>query len=290
MPQGMSDDATPENTTSEADIYISRNNQTHGPYPRKVVEDWISTRKVNQYDLACTDKTPWQPVGKLLWPHQFAKASSGLTAKQWGVILGVGAVIFVLAVIAGVLEDKRKSSNGAAVNVNARANAASTSTASPAATPKPTFDELQERANHLLVLEKEEYASDDLKPFDQVRDALNEIPKTAKEYKAAQVLRERLLKKSARIGAEVLVLGPKPTNSPWDGRVDPVVEYLKANLNDYDSSEFVEWSPVTKMELKGEPYWTVRLKLRAKNAFGAYILRDTFYFIRQNRVVRTVGL
>jgi hypothetical protein len=87
-----------------------------------------------------------------------------------------------------------------------------------------------------------------------------------------------------------MVLGPKPKNSEWDGRVDPVVEYLKNNLNDYDSSEFVEWSPVTKLEVKGEPFWVVRLKLRAKNAFGGYILKNTFYFIRQNRVVIAEGL
>jgi hypothetical protein len=85
-------------------------------------------------------------------------------------------------------------------------------------------------------------------------------------------------------------LGPKPKNSEWDGRVDPVVEYLKNNLNDYDSSEFVEWSPVTKLEVKGEPFWVVRLKLGAKNAFGGYVLKNTFYFIRQNKVVNAEGL
>jgi len=99
-----------------------------------------------------------------------------------------------------------------------------------------------------------------------------------------------LIDKSARIGAELLVLGPKPKNSEWDGRVDAVVKYLRRNLNDYDSSEFVEWSPVTKLKVKGEPFWVVRLKLRAKNAFGGYILKDTFYFIRQNEVVAAEGL
>jgi hypothetical protein len=39
-----------------------------------------------------------------------------------------------------------------------------------------------------------------------------------------------------------------------------------------------------------EPYWGVRLKLRAKNAFGAYILRDTYYFMRNNKVVKSEGL
>lgn len=72
--------------------------------------------------------------------------------------------------------------------------------------------------------------------------------------------------------------------------MDPVVEYLKNNLNDYDSSEFVEWSPVAKLEVKGEPFWVVRLKLRAENAFDGYILKNAFYFIRQNKVVAAEGL
>ena len=46
----------------------------------------------------------------------------------------------------------------------------------------------------------------------------------------------------------------------------------------------------SKLKVKGEPFWVVRLKLRAKNAFGGYILKDTFYFIRQNEVVAAEGL
>jgi hypothetical protein len=33
---------------------------------------------------------------------------------------------------------------------------------------------------------------------------------------------------------------------PWDGFIPAVVEYMKANLKDYHSSEWVEWSPVAK--------------------------------------------
>ena len=86
------------------------------------------------------------------------------------------------------------------------------------------------------------------------------------------------------------MLGQKPENSGWNGKVACVDRYLKTTLNDYDSSEYMEWSPVTKVELKGEPYWAVKLKLRAKNAFGAYIVKDVAFFIRQNEVVKAVGL
>ncbi|HKO96535.1 MAG TPA: hypothetical protein VJU86_06075 [Pyrinomonadaceae bacterium] len=58
----MSDQIPDETPTPKAEIFISRNNQTHGPYPCNVIENWIHTGKINRYDLACTDTTPWQPI------------------------------------------------------------------------------------------------------------------------------------------------------------------------------------------------------------------------------------
>lgn len=204
-----------------------------------------------------------------------------------GILVAVLGSCGICGVI-GKLSDN--STKRRVANSNATSSTSPTVVASPTATPKPTFAELQQRAEPLLRLDKEEYVRDDLGAFDAVIGPLREIPKDAKEYAAAQALIKKLIDKSARITAEILVLGPKPKNSEWDGRVDPVVDYLKNNLNDYDSSEFVEWSPVTKLEIKGEPFWVVRLKLRAKNAFGGYVLKNTFYFIRQNRVISAEGL
>lgn len=204
-----------------------------------------------------------------------------------GVIVAVLSLCGLCGVIGKLSEDSAKRM---AVAPNDSNRSSPTVLASPTATPKPNFSELKQRAEPLLRLEKEEYVREDLRAFDAVLGPLREIPKDAKEYVAAQALIKKLIDKSSRIAAEIMVLGPKPKNSEWDGRVDPVVEYLKNNLNDYDSSEFVEWSPVTKLDVKGEPFWVVRLKLRAKNAFGGYILKNTFYFIRQNRVVIAEGL
>ncbi len=99
----MSDEPRADASEPKAEIFISRNNQTHGPYPRHVVESWINTGKINRYDLACTDNTPWQPVGKLLWPAQYAKATSGLTGKQWALIIGAIVGFVVLIAIARLL-------------------------------------------------------------------------------------------------------------------------------------------------------------------------------------------
>lgn len=164
-------------------------------------------------------------------------------------------------------------------------------TASPTPSPAPrTFAELKADADRLLALGRESYQSVELSEFDKVMQPLNQIQKDSKDYKAAQALHKKLIEKVAVIGAEQILLGPKPIQSGWDGGVIPVKSYLRRVLNDYDSSEFVEWSPVNKVYIGKEPYWGVRLRLRAKNAFGAYITRDTYYYIRNNEVVLSKGL
>lgn len=124
----------------------------------------------------------------------------------------------------------------------------------------------------------------------EAQNLLRSIPEKAKEHREAKALLDKTIKRSSRMMAEDLVLGPKPDNAGWNGKVFCVDHYLKQTLNDYDSSEYLEWSPVVRTELKGEPYWAVKLKLRAKNAFGAYIVKDVVFFIRRNQVVQAVGI
>ena len=85
-------------------------------------------------------------------------------------------------------------------------------------------------------------------------------------------------------------IGPKPQQSAMNGSVEVVDRYLRETLNDYQSAEYVEWSPVTPAKIDGESFWAVRLKLRAKNAFGAKILKDSYFVIRHDKVVSVTGL
>jgi hypothetical protein len=89
---------------------------------------------------------------------------------------------------------------------------------------------------------------------------------------------------------DAAIIGEKPFQSSWDNEVLCVKRYLRDTLNDYDSSEFLEWSEVGKIQVEGEKYWGVRLKLRAKNAFGGYIVKNTSYLIRHDKVVLALGL
>ncbi|MFZ5804893.1 MAG: hypothetical protein ACOY7U_08580 [Acidobacteriota bacterium] len=65
-------------------------------------------------------------------------------------------------------------------------------------------------------------------------------------------------------------------NSAWDGSVWQVESWLKANLKDPDSLEFIEWSPVQKTRDGG---FMVRAKYRAKNSFGGYVVENRLFFM-----------
>lgn len=143
----------------------------------------------------------------------------------------------------------------------------------PTVMPELTNDVKLQRAKDLIL------GSQDETQLNKAKTLISSIPKEAKEYKEAQ-------KQSAIIAVhlmELALIGERPTTAPARA-------YLRNNLNDYDSSEFIEWSPVSKTYIKNEPYWSLSLKLRAKNLVGAYLLKDVTFYIRQNQVMKTDGL
>ncbi|MDO8943220.1 MAG: zinc ribbon domain-containing protein [Desulfobacterales bacterium] len=71
-------------------------------------------------------------------------------------------------------------------------------------------------------------------------------------------------------------------NSGWDGSVYQVKSWLKNNLKDPKSLEFIEWSPVQK---SSEGTYTVRAKYRAKNSFGGYNVENKIFFLNADGAV-----
>lgn len=62
-------------------------------------------------------------------------------------------------------------------------------------------------------------------------------------------------------------------NSRYDSSVAQVVKWLKDNLKDPDSLQFIEWSKVQKVESG----FVVRVKYRAKNGFGGYGVENKLF-------------
>lgn len=84
--------------------------------------------------------------------------------------------------------------------------------------------------------------------------------------------------------SENAILGDKPVQSA-NGKVQIVMNWFQEYLHDPYSMKIVRWSKPEKENFAGEPYWVVRVRLRAKNSFGAYILNDYTFFIRRNKIV-----
>lgn len=105
----------------------------------------------------------------------------------------------------------------------------------------------------------------------------------AERARVKKILRARIEKEEKRQAEEAL--GPKPSSSSYDGSVKCVKDYLSKHLLDPYSVKYDGWSKVGKFEYEGELYWIVRVRYRAKNAFGAYILSEQVAFMRRNEVL-----
>lgn len=68
----------------------------------------------------------------------------------------------------------------------------------------------------------------------------------------------------------------------YNGKVWQVEEYLKANLKDPDSLEFIKWTGPVLMD---DNVWTVLVRYRAKNSFGGYVIESQMFQLNLNGVV-----
>lgn len=205
-----------------------------------------------------------------------------------GILIAVISICGLCGIIGGIgaLFDINKPQETTQIKSNSNNIALATLTPTPVPTPI-SIAELKTKTDQLLKFEKDEYESSDLAQFDEVMKPLKEIPKDSKDYKQAQSLLKKLIDKSSRIGAEIVVLGKKPSESELYVAFN---RYLRPRLNDYSSSEYVNYTAARKVTIKGEPFWVSILSLRAKNAFGGYILKDVTMYIRNKEVVLAEGL
>ncbi|MGC2239089.1 MAG: LysM domain-containing protein [Pyrinomonadaceae bacterium] len=79
-------------------------------------------------------------------------------------------------------------------------------------------------------------------------------------------------------------VGVKPEQQA-DGKVAVVMSYYNETLNDPYSMRFVRWSKVEPKLYRGKMYWSVQVKFRSKNSFGAYVLSEEIYFLKDNKII-----
>lgn len=79
-------------------------------------------------------------------------------------------------------------------------------------------------------------------------------------------------------------IGSKPSVIKG-GRVQLVMKYFNEVLHDPYSMHIVRWSPIYPTSFGGVPVWGVKVKYRAKNRLGAYVLSERIFYMRNNRIV-----
>lgn len=83
---------------------------------------------------------------------------------------------------------------------------------------------------------------------------------------------------------------PRPLS---DGSYAAVTSFLKANVDDASSLEYVRWSGISPGEIRRTdvaetltPAWGLRLRYRSRNKFGALELFEQVFFISKGSVIR----
>lgn len=115
--------------------------------------------------------------------------------------------------------------------------------------------------------------------------SMNDSDAKAELERVQKQIAEREAAEKAKEEAIAAERGPRPENSEWDAAVKEVTAFLRKNLKDPDSIQYDEWSPVSALELNGKHYWAVRVRYRAKNSFGGYVLSNQVFLIQHGRIV-----
>ena len=89
---------------------------------------------------------------------------------------------------------------------------------------------------------------------------------------------QEIINETEEDSQEVEKIKPVVFNSDWDGSVAQVKNYLRNNLNDWNSYESVEWSEVQEVNLTTHKY-IIRHKYRANNAYGGTILVNQIFYL-----------
>lgn len=89
--------------------------------------------------------------------------------------------------------------------------------------------------------------------------------------------------------ANTYKIGAKPTQSS-NGKVRAVLNFISTYFHDPYTVRFARWSKVEPKLYKNNLYWSVTVKLRAKNILGAYVLSESTYYIKSNKVVAVENL
>ena len=78
-------------------------------------------------------------------------------------------------------------------------------------------------------------------------------------------------------------MGAKPEKNQKDGSIKIIEDFIKSNVKNPDTFEFLEWSEVSSED----GYWKVRCKYKGTASFGTEVTTNAWFYIRHDKVVYT---
>ena len=81
-------------------------------------------------------------------------------------------------------------------------------------------------------------------------------------------------------------VGRKPVPSPFTGAFGVVKAYHKTTLKDPDSVEYISWFQPTLVEEPEGKFWRIKVRYRAKNGFGGYVIENGYAYIRHGQILK----
>ena len=122
-----------------------------------------------------------------------------------------------------------------------------------------------------------------------VSDQREKVVSTRKLISNADSQVAMALLESKRATKDLSLAGNMPSQLA-NGQVPAVIRYLNDHLNDPYSMKLLNWSKLRIVYKNDQPFWYVTLRMRAKNGFGAYILTEAGFYLKNNKVIFTDNL
>ena len=260
-------------------IFISRNNQRHGPYSLDDIQAYLASGHLHGNDLAWYEGVQgWIPLNQVPGvvtpqsrvpppPPQIAPMNQTAVPVKKPVttfqkaVLGTFGVLFLIGMVGSSIDSYKQEQKEAQEQTTLLA--------------KQRNERVAARKRAAIIAANPKLAA-----------AEREKTRRAKEEQA----RKSAQRKREREAAEKAAQEVKVENSAFDGAVPQVVDYLKQTLRDFNSAQWIEWSPVEKVS--GKPYkFRVRCKYRAENGFGGKTIANQIFLIDSNgQVINVIDL
>jgi LysM repeat protein len=125
------------------------------------------------------------------------------------------------------------------------------------------------------------------------RDDFNPVGFTEQKYEPSpldelsklEINEEEL---NINLNTSIIIKNPLPAGTEPvfnNGKVQSIIKYIYDTFHNPYTVKYLNWSKPYLIQIGDKLYWTVSVKLRAKNLFNAYVLQVINFYIQNGKVI-----